>query len=312
MYVRVPTARPRTPAQRVLAVTTGALLAPIFGALASILGVPGIRSRLRCMPLGTRLLIGARGSGDLSRASQVLLMPMDSTRYFEFDFVDRAVRGLPVRRYLDVSSPRLVPVLLARARPDVVVDMINPDGKDLAESRALVQAARLSERITLHECLVHETPFKAGTFDLITCVSVLEHIPDDGTALRAMLEMLRPGGTLVLTLPCMSRAAEQYIDHDEYGLLETDPNGFVFWQRYYDAESLRSRVFTIAGEPSRSEVYGEKVAGSFQRNAQAKRTLGVSYPYWREPCWVSRAFRPFRTVDDLSGEGVIGLTFVRR
>jgi len=312
LYVRVPAARPRTAVRRALAVATGALLAPVFGVLAGIRGVPGIGCRLRCVPLGVRLLTGARGSADLSRAAQVLLMPMDSTRYFEFDFVDRAVRNLPVRRYLDVSSPRLVPVLFARARPNVAVDMVNPDDEDLAESRALVHSAGLSDRIALHDCLVHEAPFPAGTFDLITCISVLEHIPDDGAALRAMLAMLRPGGTLVLTLPCMSHAAEQYIDYDEYGLLEPDAEGFVFWQRYYDADSLRSRVFSIAGEPSRCEVYGELAAGSFQRNAHAKRALGVSYPFWREPYWVSREFRPFRTVDELPGEGVIGLTFVRR
>jgi SAM-dependent methyltransferase len=312
MHIRVPIAQPSSPARRVIASATGALLAPAFGLLAGMRGVPGIGYRLRCVSLGIRLLAKARGSADLSRASQMLLMPMDSTRYFEFDFVDRAVRGLPVKRYLDVSSPRLVPVLLAAARPGVVVDMINPDGKDLAESRALVRSAGLSDRIALHHCLVDDAPFPAETFDLITCISVLEHIPDDGAALSAMIEMLKPGGTLVLSLPCRSRAADQYIDHDEYGLLESDAEGFVFWQRYYDSDSLRGRVFSVAGEPSRCEVYGEKLAGSFQQNAQSKRALGVSYPHWREPYWVSKEFRSFMTVDELPGEGVIGLTFVRK
>nr|BCX00139.1 MAG: methyltransferase type 11 [Bacteroidota bacterium] len=38
-------------------------------------------------------------------------------------------------------------------------------------------------------------------FDLILCVDVLEHIPDDEAALRAMAAMLRPGGYLLLNTP---------------------------------------------------------------------------------------------------------------
>jgi SAM-dependent methyltransferase len=40
-----------------------------------------------------------------------------------------------------------------------------------------------------------------STFDLITCVSVLEHIPDHGLAMRRMWSLLKSGGHLVLTCP---------------------------------------------------------------------------------------------------------------
>ena len=40
-----------------------------------------------------------------------------------------------------------------------------------------------------------------GPFDLITCISVLEHIPDHATAMKNMIGMLRSGGNLVLTIP---------------------------------------------------------------------------------------------------------------
>ena len=51
----------------------------------------------------------------------------------------------------------------------------------------------------------------------MTCVSVLEHIPGDVAAVRTMWSLVKPGGVLLLTLPCMSQASEQYIDYDEYG-----------------------------------------------------------------------------------------------
>lgn len=44
-------------------------------------------------------------------------------------------------------------------------------------------------------------PFPAETFDVVLCNSVLEHIPHPGTVLREMRRVLKPGGTLVLTLP---------------------------------------------------------------------------------------------------------------
>ncbi len=39
------------------------------------------------------------------------------------------------------------------------------------------------------------------TFDLITCISVLEHIQNPDDAIRNMFSLLKPGGHLVLTVP---------------------------------------------------------------------------------------------------------------
>ena len=38
-------------------------------------------------------------------------------------------------------------------------------------------------------------------FDLITCISVLEHIKDSDSAVRGMFSLLKPGGYLILTFP---------------------------------------------------------------------------------------------------------------
>ena len=44
-------------------------------------------------------------------------------------------------------------------------------------------------------------PFPAGTFELIVCSHVLEHIPDDAAALAEMRRALAPGGVLLLIVP---------------------------------------------------------------------------------------------------------------
>jgi len=47
-------------------------------------------------------------------------------------------------------------------------------------------------------------------FDLITCISVLEHIPDHRAAISGMFGLLKPGGILVLTFPYNEK---RYIDN---------------------------------------------------------------------------------------------------
>jgi SAM-dependent methyltransferase len=44
-------------------------------------------------------------------------------------------------------------------------------------------------------------PFTESSFSLVVCSEVLEHLPDDRTALKEMVEVLKTGGNLVLTFP---------------------------------------------------------------------------------------------------------------
>jgi SAM-dependent methyltransferase len=44
-------------------------------------------------------------------------------------------------------------------------------------------------------------PFKDNTFDIVTALDVLEHIKDDDIALAEWLRVLKPGGSLLLTVP---------------------------------------------------------------------------------------------------------------
>ena len=44
-------------------------------------------------------------------------------------------------------------------------------------------------------------PFESNSIDLLLAADVLEHLDDDGAALREFVRVLRPGGHLVLTVP---------------------------------------------------------------------------------------------------------------
>ena len=59
--------------------------------------------------------------------------------------------------------------------------------------------ARGEDRVQLLESNV--LPFPDDTFDLVTALDVLEHIEDDRAAVREVARVLRPGGTLLATVP---------------------------------------------------------------------------------------------------------------
>jgi len=44
-------------------------------------------------------------------------------------------------------------------------------------------------------------PFADGEFDRVVAAEVLEHIPDDTTAIAELARVLRPGGTIAVTVP---------------------------------------------------------------------------------------------------------------
>jgi SAM-dependent methyltransferase len=48
---------------------------------------------------------------------------------------------------------------------------------------------------------VEEIPYPDDSFDLVTCLDVIEHTPDDGASLRELRRVTRPGGWLVVTVP---------------------------------------------------------------------------------------------------------------
>lgn len=50
-------------------------------------------------------------------------------------------------------------------------------------------------------CSALEMPFAPGTFDAVTALDVVEHLDSDRDALAQIFSVLRPGGTLIATVP---------------------------------------------------------------------------------------------------------------
>lgn len=78
-----------------------------------------------------------------------------------------------------------------------------------------------------------------------------------------MWSCVRPGGWLVLTVPCACEAFEEYVDRNEYGLLSPDERGLVLDQRFYDERLREGRFFAPRDRPARMAVIGERKEGPY-------------------------------------------------
>jgi SAM-dependent methyltransferase len=91
-----------------------------------------------------------------------------------------------------------------------LVDYGDASGIELnAEAAELARARRHGDvRIGRLE----ELPWDDETFDLITCLDVIEHVPDDVAALLELRRVCRPGGWLLVTVPAYQAL---WSHHDE-------------------------------------------------------------------------------------------------
>jgi SAM-dependent methyltransferase len=242
----------------------------------------------------------------------LMLSPLDSVRYFEFDFFGKALKRLTnLGDYLDVSSPRLLSWVMLHQLDFKSALLINPDVEDLGQTRRLFQYSNMNQ-VMLSDEKLEELDHTDESFDVITCMSVLEHIPIDFAveALSNMWRLLKKGGLLLLSVPCSKNGFDEYININEYGLVEEDADGFVFGQRFYDEEMINSQVINITGQPRNKAIFGEKKMNNFYENRRQKLT-NQSYPFWREPLMVRKDYKYYSSLEDLPGVGVIALEFVK-
>jgi SAM-dependent methyltransferase len=287
------------------------VLVPSYALAAAAIGTPGMRFHLEAVDTAIRL-VARGGAGLVAQAGRLALYPMDSTRYFEFDWVWSRLRRLRrVRTYLDVSSPRFLPLTFVRRADLDRAWFVNPDKADLATTERWAAALSLSNRCRFSPKPIESFASDDERFDAITSVSVFEHIVDERPALENLWRLLAPGGSLLMTLPCTAAGYNQYRDYDEYNLARPDADGRFFFQRFYDASSLRERIVSVLGEPRQVTVYGESEPGYFGRNAEQKMR-GLPYPFWREGYMMGCHFQTYPSIDALPGEGVVALEFVKQ
>ncbi|HEY2418944.1 MAG TPA: bifunctional 2-polyprenyl-6-hydroxyphenol methylase/3-demethylubiquinol 3-O-methyltransferase UbiG [Steroidobacteraceae bacterium] len=122
--------------------------------------------------------------------------PLHALNPVRIDYIAQRI-ALSQRRVLDVGcGGGLLAESLARHGAQVC-------GIDLAP--AMIEVANLHAhdsqlQIDYRRCSAEELAASgAGSFDLITCMELIEHVPSPATLLAAISSMLRPGGELVVS-----------------------------------------------------------------------------------------------------------------
>jgi len=105
--------------------------------------------------------------------------------------------GLRGAKVLDVGcGGGLLSEALAREGAEVVAIDLAADLVKVAKLHGLESGVKVDYRVQPVEALAMEQP---GTFDAITCMEMLEHVPDPGAILSACATLLKPGGRLFVS-----------------------------------------------------------------------------------------------------------------
>lgn len=256
--------------------------------------------------LGWRIL----GRGGLSMAREaawLLINPVSITRYFEYPFVFQCLPDHP-GVWLDVSSPRLLGLYVVDKKLVTLLEMINPDTRDISQTQAIARRLQLDNL----RCTSGAVDALIGTdrsFDCIWSISVIEHISgryDDSAAMKMMYDLLRPGGRLIITIPTDRTFYCEHRKEDTYLLNADAAGGDYFFQRVYDESAIEARLLEPIGQrPVVMRWFGEKSQGQYRKYEKRWIAEGLSCTV-DDPREISDNYQEFKSWKEMPGHGVCG------
>lgn len=112
-------------------------------------------------------------------------------------WLEERVAGLVAKRILDVGcGGGLLAEALARAGALVTGIDMSPDSLAVARLHLLESRVQVDYRQTTAEELAEAMP---GSFDVVACMELLEHVPDPARLVQACSTLVRPGGSVVFS-----------------------------------------------------------------------------------------------------------------
>ena len=180
---------------------------------------------------------------------------------------------LPGARVLDVGcGGGILAEAMAAAGADVL-------GIDLAEAplgvarlHAKETGTELEYRAVSAEALAEERP---GAFDVVTCLEVVEHVPDPGSTVAACARLVRPGGHVFLSTINRNPKSWLFAIVGAEHVLRLLPRGTHEWSKFVRPSELAAdcRAAGLAVEAMTGLVYNPLT----RRYSLDERDVDVNY-----------------------------------
>lgn len=197
--------------------------------------------------------------------------PLHRIQPLRLDYI-RSVAPLVDQRALDVGSGG---GLLAEglARVGAYVTGVEPGEAAIEAARAHLRVSGLEVTYRQGE-IAHFSAEEIGPFDLITCMEVLEHVPDPGELVKQCTNLLKPGGLFFFAT--LNRTVQSYlfaILGAEY-ILGWLPAGTHDWDRFITPGEMETylRKAGIQAEDIQGMVYNP-LSNTFRLSSD----VGVNY-----------------------------------
>ncbi len=118
--------------------------------------------------------------------------PLHDINPLRLEYIDHLCDGLAGKQVLDVGcGGGILSESLVRKGASVMgIDMGEAPLK-VAELHSLESGVQVDYRRVPVEALAQERP---GAFDVVTCMEMLEHVPEPASVVRACTQLARPGG----------------------------------------------------------------------------------------------------------------------
>jgi 2-polyprenyl-6-hydroxyphenyl methylase/3-demethylubiquinone-9 3-methyltransferase len=132
--------------------------------------------------------------------------PLHDLNPARLDYIE-ARAGLAGRRVLDVGcGGGLLAEGMARRGARVTGIDLAPEALAVARLHAIESGTAVEYREAPVESLAADEP---GAYDLVTCLEMLEHVPDPAAVVAAMARLVRPGGHVVCST--INRNAKAFV-----------------------------------------------------------------------------------------------------
>lgn len=132
--------------------------------------------------------------------------PLHDINPLRLDYIERAA-GLRGKRVLDVGcGGGILSESMAARGADVTGIDLGEKALKVAQLHKLESGASVDYRLVSVESLAAEAP---ETYDMVTCMEMLEHVPDPAAVVQACARLVKPGGRVFFST--LNRNAKSYL-----------------------------------------------------------------------------------------------------